>query len=125
MGDQSITKAKADGVPNGTGASTANEGVEFIANLQDADEDSTTGTFLVWAVDASGARTSALSVDSAKVDSNFNVTVDDVVAVKATTANEKVKVYFSRSGKYTISGCCSFIYFYSCAIAFDGNSFTF
>ena len=101
-GDQSITKAKADGVPNGTGASTANEGVEFIANLQDADEDSTTGTFLVWAVDASGARTSALSVDSAKVDSNFNVTVDDVVAVKATTANEKVKVYFSRSGKYTV-----------------------
>ena len=95
-------KQKADGVPNETGASTANEGIEFIANLQDANEESTTGTVLVWAVDASGARTSALSVSSAVVDNKFGVSVDDVVAVKVTGENQKVKVYFSRSGKYTV-----------------------
>ena len=86
-GDQTVTSTKA-----------AN-GIDFITMIQDADENATTASALmIWAVDATGARTSALTVDGGTASAKL----DDAWYVENVSDGQTIKLKFGRSGEYTV-----------------------
>ena len=91
----------ADGDDQTVTLKKAKEGLVFNAVLQDADEDATTGTIYVWAKDANGTVSSALSIlDNAGTQTD--VDIDGVWKIADANNNTDYKLAFSRAGEYTV-----------------------
>ena len=99
-GDQTVRLNKVNGVndDNATNFDSDKEGVDFTLDLLDREEDNTTGTVYIWAVNENGTVTSALNVvdgNSADINNVFTYDVED-------NKTKTVKVQFNRTGKYKV-----------------------
>ena len=88
-GDQTVTLKKAK------------DGLTFNAVLQDTNEAPTTGTVYVWAKDANGTVSSALSILDGKGTQN-GVDIDGVWMIEDADNNTDYKLAFNRAGEYTV-----------------------
>lgn len=101
-GDQTVRLNKVNG-ENDDKATTFDpdkEGVDFTLDLLDRDENNTTGSVCIWAVNENGTVTSALNViDGDAKEAGIN----NVFTYKVTDKETKtVKLQFNRSGKYKV-----------------------